>query len=125
MHLHRLSELYGKVELVQLQAGLDPYLGIMHRDQYNRPSLVFDQIELIRPWAEEVLVELCLTGKLLPASFNPKNGGFWLNEQGKQVLIPAIYTYLTESAGPTPAGISRLEEKRRESQQLARWIDQR
>lgn len=40
--------LYGKIEGDLIKAGIDPYVGIMHRDNYNRPVLVYDVIELYR-----------------------------------------------------------------------------
>src|SRR5690554_469078 len=40
--------LYGKVEGALIKAGIDPYVGIFHRDDYNRPALVYDFIENYR-----------------------------------------------------------------------------
>ncbi|HQG68108.1 MAG TPA: CRISPR-associated endonuclease Cas1, partial [Paludibacteraceae bacterium] len=42
--------LYGKIEGSLIKAGIDPYIGIFHRDNYNRPILVYDVIELYRIW---------------------------------------------------------------------------
>ena len=36
--------LYGKIEGALIKAGIDPYVGVMHRDDYNRPVLVYDVI---------------------------------------------------------------------------------
>ena len=41
--------LYGRL------AGIDPYMGVFHRDNYNRPVLVYDCIESYRHWAESVV----------------------------------------------------------------------
>jgi CRISPR-associated protein Cas1 len=38
--------LYGKIEGALIKSGIDPYIGILHRDDYNRPVLVYDIIEL-------------------------------------------------------------------------------
>src|SRR5207253_5967923 len=40
--------LYSLVERACLLSGLDPCIGLMHTDNYNKPSLVFDLIELDR-----------------------------------------------------------------------------
>lgn len=112
--------LYAKVELVLLQAGLDPYLGIFHRDQYNRPAMVYDQIELYRPWAEEVLLDLCLGGKLTSACFVKRKGSLWLNESGKQLAIPAMFAFLADS--PTRSGNARESIMLLDARQLARTI---
>lgn len=41
--------LYPVVESALFAAGLDPYLGMLHADQYQRPTLVYDMIEPFRP----------------------------------------------------------------------------
>jgi CRISPR-associated protein Cas1 len=48
--------LYSKVEKACIIAGLDPYVGIIHTDNYNKKSLVFDIIENFRIWADETVV---------------------------------------------------------------------
>lgn len=50
--------LYGKVEGVLIKVGVDPYIGILHRDDYNRPVLVYDVIELYRIWVDYVVFTL-------------------------------------------------------------------
>ena len=50
--------LYSRVEKVLVIAGLDPYVGFMHRDDYNMKSMVFDFIEPYRVYAEEVVFKL-------------------------------------------------------------------
>ncbi len=115
--------LYAKVELALIRAGLDPFLGVFHRDQYNRPSLVFDQIECYRPWAEEVLAQVCLSGKLTPSCFQAHKGGYWLNAQGKEVVITAMHAFLLAPASRNGAGISREAKLLRDAQQLARWVE--
>lgn len=60
--------MYMLVEGSLIKAGIDPYLGILHRDEYNRPVLVYDVIEKYRIWAEFVVINLCLK-KLFTKSF--------------------------------------------------------
>jgi CRISP-associated protein Cas1 len=50
--------LYGKIEGALIKAGIDPYVGIFHRDDYNRPALVFDVIERYRIWIDYVVIHL-------------------------------------------------------------------
>lgn len=52
--------LYGKIEGILIKAGIDPYVGIMHRDDYNRPVLVYDVIELYRVWVDYVVCSLLM-----------------------------------------------------------------
>jgi len=92
--------LYNLVEGAIFSAGLDPYLGIVHKDEYNRPALTFDLIEPFRPWADMLVVALCSIDRLEPNHFDPveaKDGGGWrFNKAGKQVLIPAFEEYMKQ-----------------------------
>ena len=47
--------LYGKIEGALIKAGIDPYIGVLHRDDYNRPVMVYDVIELYRVWVDYVV----------------------------------------------------------------------
>ena len=74
--------LYGLVERACLLAGLDPYIGFVHTDHYNKPSLVFDLIENYRIWADETVVQLFSRHKIKKALFDqaqeradPEQGG--------------------------------------------------
>jgi len=89
--------LYPMVELAQMKAGLDPYTGILHADEYNRPTLVFDMIEPYRHWAEWIAVQLCREGLLPDGAFeDSEREGFWLARPGKSVVIDAFLKYLEE-----------------------------
>lgn len=88
--------LYGKVEGALVKAGLDPYLGVFHRDQYNRPALVFDLIECYRIWADHVVIELARQEVLHEDSFEDREGGVWLEGLGKRILIQSVNDYLGE-----------------------------
>lgn len=87
--------LYPIVELALMKAGLDPYTGILHADEYNRPTLVYDMIEPYRHWAEWVAIELCNNGSLGLSGFEDKGReGFWLGPNGKNEVIGAFLAYL-------------------------------
>ncbi len=59
-----INYLYGmlrnQVETAILSIGLDPALGVMHRDGYCLPSLVFDIMEPFRPIIDRVLLTAAL-----------------------------------------------------------------
>lgn len=89
--------LYAQVELALMKAGLDPYTGVLHADQYKRPTLVFDCIELYRCWAEWTAFDLCANRRLPPGAFEDKQReGYWLAPPGKGVVIDAFLGYLNE-----------------------------
>ncbi|CAD7774265.1 CRISPR-associated endonuclease Cas1 1 [Candidatus Methanoperedenaceae archaeon GB50] len=82
--------LYSKVEKACIIAGLDPYLGIIHTDNYNKKSLVFDLIEPFRTHVDRTVVYLFSKKKVKDEFFDVVPGGFVLNKEGKAVLIEAI-----------------------------------
>lgn len=89
--------LYTSVQLAAMKSGLDPFLGILHADQYgDRPSFVFDAIEPYRPWADEVAVRLTLDGRLHESDFepDPDERGLWLGSTGKTAVIDAMLDHL-------------------------------
>ena len=50
--------LYSKVEKACVIAGLDPYIGILHTDNYGKKSLTFDIIENYRHLASRTVFKL-------------------------------------------------------------------
>lgn len=88
--------LYAKVEKACIIAGLDPYAGFLHVDNYNKKSLVFDLIEQYRPWADEVIIKLFASRKVRPDMFEAVPGGMALGKEGKAVLIPSLNAFLDE-----------------------------
>jgi CRISP-associated protein Cas1 len=79
--------LYSLVERANILAGLDPYVGILHTDNYNKRSLVFDMIEPFRIIAERATV-LFFTGRRVKADFfRPVPGGIELAPPGRAALI--------------------------------------
>ena len=89
--------LYSLVEKACIIAGLDPYIGFVHTDNYNKKSLVFDLIEMFRIFADESVVYLFSGRKIKVEYFDEVKGGFTLNKEGKAVLIEALNNTLDES----------------------------
>lgn len=88
--------LYSKIEIALIRAGIDPYIGIFHRDEYNRPVLVYDVIEMFRYWAEIVVIRLCMQQIIFPEFFDFENDAVYLNNDGKRILIQCFNDYLDE-----------------------------
>lgn len=93
-----LNYLYGMtytvVESAVFAAGLDPFVGYLHAENYRKPSLVFDLIEPFRPLVDGWLVQLCTDKAMLPEHVDAKDGGYTLNREGKKILIPAYNGFL-------------------------------
>jgi CRISP-associated protein Cas1 len=89
--------LYGKVEGALIKAGIDPYAGIFHRDDYNRPALVYDVIELYRIWIDFVVFNLCNQNVIDQDCYSiNEHGEYWLENMGKRILIQSVNDYLDE-----------------------------
>jgi len=88
--------LYSKVESAMIKAGIDPAIGIHHRDEYNKPVFVYDIIEKYRVWADNVVINLCVQEVFFIEFFDIENKGYYLNNEGKRILIQAINDYFEE-----------------------------
>lgn len=89
--------LYSKVEKACIIAGLDPYVGFIHTDHYNKKSLIFDLIENYRIWADEVVVNLFALRKVKVEHFDKIPNGLTLNKEGKAVLLTDFNFFMDES----------------------------
>jgi len=114
--------LYGKVEGALIKAGIDPYTGIFHRDDYNRPVLVYDIIEKYRAWIDHVVVRLCLEEVFIEECFSVRNEAYWLEGLGKRILIQSVNDYLAEIIERNRRQRSRAVHIELEAQDLARYF---
>jgi CRISP-associated protein Cas1 len=85
--------LYGKVEKVLIIAGIDPYLGFLHRDDYNQLSMVYDFIEPYRTFVDKVVVRLFTGKKVNKSHTDAITNGCTLNKEGKVLLVQAYNTF--------------------------------
>jgi len=79
--------LYSMVEKGCIISGLDPYVGIIHTDHYNKKSLVFDLIEMFRHLVDETVVYMFSQRKVKQEYFDSIKNGLTLNKEGKAALI--------------------------------------
>jgi len=104
--------LYGKVEKTLMMAGLDPYVGFLHRDDYNQLSMVYDFIEPYRGWVDDVVFRLFTAKKVnirsadrshvsevsgvrtAATSGAASSVGYSLNEEGKALLVNAFNEFM-------------------------------
>lgn len=89
--------LYGKIEGALIKAGIDPYVGVLHRDDYNRPVLAFDIIELYRVWVDYVVVRLAQQEAVNEDCVSRRDdGSVWLEALGRRIVIQSMADYLGE-----------------------------
>lgn len=89
--------LYSLVEKGCIIAGLDPYVGFLHTDSYNKKSLVFDIIEIFRFYVDETVVYLFTRRMVKDEFFEPLEQGLGLSKDGKAALIESINKALEET----------------------------
>ncbi|HOK80524.1 MAG TPA: CRISPR-associated endonuclease Cas1 [bacterium] len=89
--------LYSLVEKACIIAGLDPYIGFIHTDNYSKLSLVFDLIENYRIWAEECVINLFASRKVKVENFDKIPNGLTLNKEGKAVLLADFNAFMDQS----------------------------
>ncbi len=89
--------LYGKVENALIRSGIDPYIGILHRDEYGRPVLSYDVIELYRVWIDYIVYSLLAQNVVTEEYYSTdERGAVWLEALGRRVVIQSVNDYLSE-----------------------------
>lgn len=99
--------LYSRVEKACIIAGLDPYVGIIHTDNYNKKSLTFDIIENFRIYGDDTVVNLFAARKVKQEHFDRLENGFTLNKEGKAMLVEAFIAFLDQSIRYSGRNIKR------------------
>lgn len=88
--------LAGKTEQALRMAGINPYIGFLHRDDYRLKSMVYDFIEPYRVWVERVVFRL-FSRKLVNSSHTEAfSGGLQLNQEGIKLLMENFKEFLDE-----------------------------
>lgn len=82
--------LYGKIEHCIMIAGLDPYVGFLHRDDYNQTSFVFDFIEPYRPFVDLTVYRLFSGKKVNQSHYREITNGVGLTKKGKKMIVRAF-----------------------------------
>ena len=115
--------LYGKIEGALIKAGIDPYIGVLHRDDYNRPVLVYDVIERYRVWVDYVVYTLIAQNAITDEYYSIReDGSYWLETLGRRVLIQSLNDYLEENVTQNGVIRSRATHLSLYVQQLAQKL---
>lgn len=95
-----------------LSVGLDPYLGVLHRPRFGRPSLALDLMEEFRPIiADSVAIALFNNGELGDTDFLRRGVGVQLTTEGRRKVISA-YERRVESEMTHPVYKYRISYRR-------------
>ncbi|UXM84653.1 CRISPR-associated endonuclease Cas1 [Methanococcus aeolicus] len=82
--------LYPMVEKCLIVAGLDPYVGFIHADNYNKTTLVYDVIEVYRVYIDRGVVNFINSKKVKGSHFDILENGISLSDDGKGEFAPYI-----------------------------------
>lgn len=115
--------LYGKVESALIKAGIDPYVGVLHRDDYNRPVLVYDVIEIYRVWVDYVVYNIACQEVITDEYYSVKeDGSYWLENLGRRVLIQSLNDYLEDIVTIDGLQRSRITQIQLYAQRFAQML---
>lgn len=82
--------LYSLVEKACICAGLDPYVGLLHTDNYGKKSLVYDLIEPFRILGDRTALLLFTGRRVKMEYFEPVPGGVALSPAGRAALLESF-----------------------------------
>ena len=117
--------LYGKIEGELIRAGIDPYIGVLHRDDYNRPVLVYDVIEIYRIWVDYVVCNLVCQRVITDEYYSIRSDdSCWLETLGRRVLIQSLNDYLEEQTQTATQMQTRNTQLQLYAQNLAQQFKQ-
>ena len=111
--------LYSRIEKACILAGLDPYVGFLHTDNYNKKSMVFDLIEPFRIFAEQTAVYLFTGKKIKDEYFHMTDNAVSLNDKGKPIVIDAINSHMEETVRYRRKNVKRKYLPQHEAHRLA------
>ncbi|GAA6751816.1 CRISPR-associated endonuclease Cas1 [Thermus antranikianii] len=94
--------LLGRALLAVRLAGLHPEVGFLHAEGRRNPALALDLMEEFRiPVVDQVVLSALRRGKLALEHADMREGGVYLSEEGKRILIPLLEErFLQEATHP-------------------------
>ncbi len=114
--------LYSKVERALIIAGLDPYLGLLHTDNYNKKSFVFDFIEPYRLMIDEPVFYIFSRHKFQEDYIEPVHNGCKLSTAGKKFFAPLLLEHLDEVGRYHNKNRKRIEQIQTDAHAFANYL---
>lgn len=91
--------LLARVQLAVRLAGLHPEVGYLHAEGRRSPALALDLMEEFRvPVVDHVMLRAFRQGLLTPAHGEAREGGVYLNSEGRRVLLGLLEERFLEEA---------------------------
>lgn len=85
---------YREVETAIIISGLDPNAGLYHEDQYGKPTLSYDIIELFRPKIDRLILRLFAKKQVRDDWFEQHSHVCLLTKIARRAVIDAYYLRL-------------------------------
>ena len=100
----------------------NPYVGIIHTDNYGKKSLVFDLIESYRHLASRTVFSLFTQKRVQKYFFKREGNSVMLVGDGKKVLVESFYNRLEKKVRYNNRNISSLDKLQFECHELANFL---
>ena len=114
--------LYSKIEKALLISGLDPYIGLLHKDNYNKKSLVFDFIEPYRIFCDEPVFYLFSRHKLPVDGFINSGKGILLSDDCKKKIILDLTNFFDDTIRYRNKNTKRIDTILADAHAFANWL---
>jgi len=114
--------LYSKIEKALLISGLDPYIGLLHKDNYNKKSLVFDFIEPYRIYCDEPVFYLFSRRKLPDEGFINSGKGIMLSDECKKQIILDLTNFFDDTIRYRNKNTKRIDTILSDAHAFANWL---
>lgn len=114
--------LYSKVEKALIIAGLDPYIGLLHTDNYNKKSLVYDFIEPFRILVDETVFYLFSRRQIKDAFYDEIKNGYTLNEEGKKFFITNLLEHFDKRIKYKGRNIKMIDQIKIDAHAFANFL---
>lgn len=114
--------LYSEIERACIIAGLDPYLGFLHTDRYNKPSLVLDFIEQFRIIVDRAIINLFVQKQMNEKDLEEFEGKIILTKEGREKIIKFVLERLNKKVSYGNKVLSCKEIIQEQTRNLARFI---
>lgn len=82
---------YRQAENAIVVNGLDPNAGIYHCDQYGKPTLSFDVVEIMRPTIDRLIIYLISKHRIKDEFFDFSDSSCLLTKTGRKSLAEAYF----------------------------------
>ncbi len=115
--------LYSRVEQACILAGLDPFVGFLHADNYGQTSLVFDLIEPFRIYGEKACVGLFTGRHIKQEHFAVSDKAVSLSADGKPIVVAALNDHLEKKIRYRSRIMRRFNVIRQEAHRLSALLE--